>query len=189
MYGQPQQYYPMAQQYQWGYTQQPQQWYTPTVPSNVVDPQQQQQLQQQSDVTSFPRYSEPSLGYSSPELAIAGPSRTSTGYLSPEEPSRTRISRTTSFASNASSARSYSHSDVSRSTSPSASEMAKWVRTRQIPFALISVRGMSWMVRPQRTNAARRQRLCDERLTLRKAFGRVYRLPRFLLHPSFLLPC
>jgi hypothetical protein len=165
MYAQPQQYYPMAQQYQWGYTQQPQQWYTPTVPSNIVDPQQQQQQpQQQSDITSFPRYSESSLGYSSPELAIAGPSRTSTGYLSPEEPSRTRISRTTSFASNASSARSYSHSDVSRSTSPSASEMAKWVRTRQT----LSLRSVFGTMNVADATAAEKER-CATPTTVRRA--------------------
>ncbi|KAK4613198.1 Trichothecene biosynthesis transcription regulator TRI6 [Fulvia fulva] len=58
---------------------------------------------------------------------VAGPSTTPMEYLSPGHASRARLSRTTSFASNASSARSISQSDVgSRSTSPNTAEMAKW---------------------------------------------------------------
>ncbi len=132
LYGQPQQFYQQPQQYQqnWNYATVPvqaQNWVTPTVPSNVpYQPQAQ-------NVAPFPAYSEPaSAGFSSPEMTPAGPWRTSTGYLSPGEPGRSRVSRTTSFASNASSGRSYSHSDVSRSASPSASEMAKWGRKTEV---------------------------------------------------------
>lgn len=125
-YGQPmQQYVPQYQQQpqQWNYMSPPMQqqaWNTPTVPSNVVFSPQQ--------VETFPRYAEPpSTTYaSSPEMAFAGPSRTSTGYLSPGE-GRSRVSRTTSLASEASS-RGDSQSDVSRSVSPSAGEMMKWGR-------------------------------------------------------------
>ena len=85
---------------------------TPTVPSNYpYEPQ---------TIAQFPRYSEPS---SIPLEVVAGPSRTSVGYLSPDEAERRRISRATSFASNAS---SIAESDVSRSASPNASEMARW---------------------------------------------------------------
>ena len=129
-YGQPmQQYYQQQQQYQpqqWNYMTTPpmaqQAWTTPTVPSNAP-------FQQQAE--NFPPYTEPpSTTYSSPEMMIAGPSRTSTGYLSPGE-GRSRVSRTTSFASNASSGRSRSASDVSRSVSPSVGEMMKWGRRNQ----------------------------------------------------------
>ncbi|KAK5173077.1 uncharacterized protein LTR77_003199 [Saxophila tyrrhenica] len=129
VYQQPQQF-----QQQWGYANvqmqpqmQPQPWVTPTVPSNVPF-----QMQQQQNMTPFPSYSEPANtagAFSSPEMTPAGPSRVSrasTGYLSPGEPGRGRVSRTTSLHSNASSGRSFSQSDVSRSASPSASEMAKW---------------------------------------------------------------
>ena len=115
------QFYQHPQQYQqFGYqTGRAQPWLTPTVPtvpSNYpYEPQ---------NITSFPPYSEPVTF--SPEMTTAGPSRTSTGYLSPGEAGRGRVARTTSLASNASSGRSYSESDVSRSASPNASEMAKW---------------------------------------------------------------
>lgn len=121
----PQTYYQQPQQYQqqWAYTTTPmqqQQWMPPTVPSNAPF--------YQRTTTQFPSYTEPSTtAYSSPEIPFAGPSRTSTGYLSPGEGAR--ITRATSFASNASSnASAYSQSDVSRSASPSASEMMKWGR-------------------------------------------------------------
>lgn len=90
---------------------------TPTVPSNYpYHPQ---------PVAPFPLYTE--AANSTPRLTSAGPSGTSAGYLSPDEASRTRASRSTSFASNRSSVRSYSHSDVStRSVSPNAGEMQRW---------------------------------------------------------------
>ena len=127
-YGQPQQFYQHPQQFhqQWDYTtvpMQPQAWVTPTLPSNTTFQEQRQSM------APFPAYSEPTTAaFSSPEMTPAGPSRTSTGYLSPGEAGGSRVSRTSSFASNASSGRSYSHSDVSRSGSPSASEMARWGR-------------------------------------------------------------
>lgn len=96
---------------------QPSAWVTPTVPSNY-DPQ-------QHNMASFPHYSETfNIGH---DIPLAGPSRTSTGYLSPDYQERTRPSRATSLTSNASSAPSISYSDISRSASPNASEMAKWV--------------------------------------------------------------
>ncbi|EME39822.1 hypothetical protein DOTSEDRAFT_178647 [Dothistroma septosporum NZE10] len=59
--------------------------------------------------------------------ALAGPSTTPIGHLSPGHVSRVRVSRSTSFASNVSSIRCISQPDVgSRSTSPNAAEMAKW---------------------------------------------------------------
>lgn len=73
--------------------------------------------------TSFPRYTETF------EYGDVGSSRVPANYLSPQIPSRGRLSRATSFASNASSAQSVSvvsQSDVSRSVSPNAGEMAKW---------------------------------------------------------------
>lgn len=115
IYHEPQQLYQPPQQYQqqFGYQlNQAQPWITPTVPSNYpYDPQ---------TLTPFPRYSEPPTV--APEMT-ASPSRTCAGYLSPDEPERSRARRSTSFASNAS---SVSQSDVSRSTSPNASEMARW---------------------------------------------------------------
>ena len=116
LYNQPTQFYQHPQQYQqqFGYQAgQPQAWVTPTIPSNYP--------YQQQNVSTFPPHSDP-MNYS-PEMTTAGPSRTSTGYLSPDPAERNRVSRSTSFASNAS---SVSPSDVSRSTSPNASEMAKW---------------------------------------------------------------
>jgi hypothetical protein len=123
----PQMYYQHPQQYQqqqWAFTSPPlqqQPWTTPTVPSNAP-------YQSTPTTTAqFPQYTEPpTTTYSSPEMSFAGPSRTSTGYLSPGE--GTRISRATSFASNASSNASYEPSDASRSASPSAAEMMKWGR-------------------------------------------------------------
>ncbi|KAK3115593.1 hypothetical protein LTR53_004899 [Teratosphaeriaceae sp. CCFEE 6253] len=91
-------------------------WAMPIVPSNYHP--------MQSNVAPFTAFSE-TFDYSQ-ELVSAGPSTTSPGYLSPEEAAQAKTSRATSFASNASSAPSLSHSDVSRSVSPSASEMAKW---------------------------------------------------------------
>lgn len=120
-YTQPQPFYQQPQHYQeqYGYqVSQTQPWVTPIVPSNYP--------YEQQTVTSFPQYSEP--GAFSPELTAAGPSRTSTGYLSPDEADQSRMSRSTSFASNASSVQSYSETDASRDASPSASEMAKWGR-------------------------------------------------------------
>lgn len=115
--GQTPQYYPQAQQYPQQFAYQPGQphpWMnTPTVPSNY--PYEGQAM------SSFPQYSEPANF--SPQMTTAGPSRTSRGYLSPDEAGRSRVSRATSFASNAS---SVSQSDVSRSASPNAGEMAKW---------------------------------------------------------------
>ena len=110
-----QQYYQQPQQYPQQFNYQTQAWVTtPTVPSNYP--------YQQQNVTSFPAYSEP-VSYS-PQMTTAGPSRTSTGYLSPGEAQRTRATRAPSYASNASSTRS--DSDASRGVSPDASEMAKW---------------------------------------------------------------
>ena len=110
-------YYQQPQQYpqQLNYSSGPSQaWMTtPTVPSNYPYDAQ--------SVAAFPQYSDPA-SYS-PQMTTAGPSRRSTGYLSPDEAGRNRVSRSTSFASNAS---SVSQSDASRSTSPNASEMAKW---------------------------------------------------------------
>lgn len=93
-------------------------WATPTVPSNYP--------LQHDDIGSFPQYQE--TADFSQEFVPAGPSRRSTGYLSPEGADRTRTSRSTSFASNAS---SYSQSDASRSVSPSASEMLRWGRKNE----------------------------------------------------------
>lgn len=113
----PQQTPPQQFQQQFSYqTNTPPAWMTPTVPSNYPYDQQ--------SVAQFPQYTE-ATPYS-PEMTTAGPSKTSAGYLSPDEAGRGRVSRSTSFASVASSARSYSQSDVSRSVSPNASEMAKW---------------------------------------------------------------
>lgn len=101
-------------------------WIAPTIPSNYYP--------QQTDAP-YPHYPEP--GNYGQDMTTAGPSRRPTSYLSPELAERTRASRSTSFASNASSAYSASHSDVSRSVSPNASEMSKWVRlTCDIPLAL-----------------------------------------------------
>ncbi len=61
---------------------------------------------------------------------MVGPSRVSTGYLSPG-PSRSRVSRSASFVSDASSSKSYSMSDVSRSASPSAGELSRWGRRNE----------------------------------------------------------
>lgn len=91
-------------------------WSQPTVPSNYP-------LQQTNTVT-FPRDAE-SFNLRDDSNA-AGPSSTPAGYLSPPLRSQPRMSRATSFASNASSVRSVSRSDMSRSVSPNASEMAKW---------------------------------------------------------------
>lgn len=99
-----------------------QQWVQPTVPSNHSYTDQ--------SVTPFPQYSE-AAGYRQ-ATAISGPSRTSTGglsrtstgHLSPDEAMYTRVSRSTSFASNASSLASYS--EASRSVSPNMSEMLKY---------------------------------------------------------------
>ena len=119
LYSPPQPLYSPPQPYQQQFSYQPPavpSWMTPTVPSNYpIEPQR---------MVQFPRYSEPPTY--SPEFTPAGPSRTSTGYLSPDEADTTRVTRSSSFASNASSARSYSQSDVSRDVSPNASEMAKW---------------------------------------------------------------
>lgn len=121
-FNEPQQLYHQSQQYpqQFVYPQTPAQgWITPTVPSNYpFEPR---------NVAPFPQYSDANAY--SPEMTTAGPSRTSAGYLSPDPARRSRVSRSTSFASiasNASSVRSYSQSDVSRSVSPSAGEMVKW---------------------------------------------------------------
>lgn len=79
----------------------------------------------QTEITPFPAYAE-SLDFSH-DFVPSGPSRRSTGYLSPDEAGKasSRFSRSTSVAeSNASSMRSIS--DVSRSASPNASEMAKY---------------------------------------------------------------
>ncbi|KAK0936733.1 hypothetical protein LTR48_005458 [Friedmanniomyces endolithicus] len=91
-------------------------WVTPLVPSNYHPTP-------HSDA-SFPAFSG-AFDYSQ-NMVTAGPSTASVDYLSPVEAAQTRSSRATSFASNASSAPSLSRSDVSRSVSPSASEMAKW---------------------------------------------------------------
>lgn len=91
-------------------------WVTPTVPSSY-DPQ--------HNIASFPL--DPQTFNVGHELPLAGPSNTLTRYLSPDEAGRTRPSRATSLTSNASSAPSVSYSDISRSASPKASEMAKWV--------------------------------------------------------------
>ena len=119
LYNQPQPFYSPPQQYpaQFTYPQHPAQpWMapmTPTVPSNY--PYQAQGMVQ------FPQYSEPTT--TSPEIAFAGPSRLPPGYLSPSEAGRSRVSRSASFASNAS---SYEQSDASRGVSPNASEMARY---------------------------------------------------------------
>ena len=118
-YTNPQQLYYQPQQYQQPFNYQaPQQqpWMTPTVPSNY--PAQGYPAQPTS---GFP--SDPQMPAYAPQVPTAGPS---TGYLSPNEAVRSRPSRSASFASNASSAQSYSESDVSRSVSPNASEMLKW---------------------------------------------------------------
>lgn len=135
MYHEPQQFYSPPQQYQqqFGYpVTQAQPWLTPTVPSNVLPSNTVPSNRAlpntipsnypfgPQNVAPFPRYSEPPTV--SPEMT-AGPSRTSTGYLSPGEADRSRAARSASFASNAS---DVSQSDVSRSASPNASEMARW---------------------------------------------------------------
>ncbi|KAK5699815.1 hypothetical protein LTR97_005946 [Elasticomyces elasticus] len=93
-------------------------WITPVVPSNYHP------LPQPQPVVPFPAFSE-TFDYNQ-TMVTAGPSTASVDYLSPDEAGHTRGSRATSFASNASSAPSLSRSDVSRSVSPSISEMAKW---------------------------------------------------------------
>ncbi|KAK3706866.1 hypothetical protein LTR37_012545 [Vermiconidia calcicola] len=117
-YNTAQQFYPQTQPFQqpFAYPRQPQAWVTPIVPSNVPS--------QPQTVAPFPAYSEPPNF--PPERPAAGPSRRSTGYLSPDEAGRGRASRAASLTSNASSTGSYSESGVSRSVSPSASVMAKW---------------------------------------------------------------
>ena len=86
LYQPPQQHYPQ----QYGYPlNQAQNWMTPTGPSNY--PYEPHTMAP----SPFPRYSEPLTA--SPEMT-AGPSRTSTGYLSPDEAEKGRVSRSMSFA-------------------------------------------------------------------------------------------
>jgi len=124
-----QRYYPNAQALYHGappfqepfgmFSTQPSSWATPIIPSNH---------RQDQYAMPFPQYAE-SIGYNQPQF-LAGPSRISAGYLSPDEAGHTRSSRAQSFASNASSAPSVSQSDISRSTSPNACEMVKWGGSR-----------------------------------------------------------
>jgi hypothetical protein len=92
-------------------------WTIPIVPSNYQA--------QSHGVVPFPQFTE-TFNYNQ-EYVTAGPSTAAAAYLSPDEASLPRPSRAASFASNVSSAPSLSRSDVSRSVSPNASEMAKWV--------------------------------------------------------------
>ncbi|KAF2170570.1 hypothetical protein M409DRAFT_19388 [Zasmidium cellare ATCC 36951] len=70
----------------------------------------------------FPQYTE-AFDYGT-EPAVAGSSQAPAAYLSPNLASRGRLSRAGSFMSNTSSVQS--KSDMSRSGSPNAGEMAKW---------------------------------------------------------------
>lgn len=92
-------------------------WIPPTVPSDF-HPQQQ-------GVALFSQYSE---AFEQGQLtSMTGYHTASTGHLSPEEAETTRPGRATSLTSTASSVPSFTPSDLSRSVSPNASEMAKWV--------------------------------------------------------------
>ncbi|TKA74950.1 hypothetical protein B0A55_04941 [Friedmanniomyces simplex] len=120
LFSDPQQLYQQSNQYQQAFDidigQHPA-WITHIVPSNYHP--------LPHSAASFPAFSE-TFDYSQ-DMVTAGPSSTAVNYLSPEEAAQTRTSRATSFASNASSIPSVSQSDVSRSASPSAGEMAKWL--------------------------------------------------------------
>ncbi|KXS98394.1 hypothetical protein AC578_4635 [Pseudocercospora eumusae] len=123
-YHDPAQYYQHSSQYhqyqfQVPLQQQQQPWTPPPVPSSFQ--------YAHSSAAPLSQYSD-SVDYSQ-EFIPTGPPRRSTRYLSPDEAGKAsyRVSRSTSVAeSNASSL--HSISDVSRSVSPNASEMAKYGR-------------------------------------------------------------
>ena len=94
--------------------------WTPVVPSNGPP--------QQPSMSPFPQYLElDSFGHDL-EMPTPVPTASSSRLLFPEHVERPRTSRATSLASMISSTQSVSFSDASRSASPNASEMAKWVR-------------------------------------------------------------
>ena len=96
----------------------PRQAWTPVVPSNGPP--------QQSPSSSFPQYLDTFGPDQEPPTLI--PSASSSRLLFPEQADKPRTSRATSLASIVSSTQSVSFSDASRSASPNAGEMAKWVR-------------------------------------------------------------
>lgn len=92
----------------------PAEWTQGQIPSNVDS-------YSHEIAAPFPHYTEP-FEYGA-ETAVAG-SYQAPAYLSPHLANRGRLSRASSYASNASSVQS--KSDISRSVSPNAGEMSKW---------------------------------------------------------------